>query len=141
MILQYFGKINIAQIDIYNNKLSSLSNITKIIKDNKNYKEDNFVRTVYYSQKKDNKYIYTEDYNFIENFEYKDLTLCIANYTQTEQDVLSFPNLNIYDYTEQINEKIYYCDNFNIIIENKKIFIEFNKYDNDTLNKIYDLFI
>ena len=138
---KYFEKINIGQIDIYNNKLEGLSNIIKNIKENKNYKEDNFVRTVYYSQKKDNKNIYTEDYTFLKNFEYKDYTLCISNYIQIEQDILSFPNLNIYDYTEQINEKIYYFDDFNIIIENNKIFIEFNKYDDKTLNIVYDLFI
>ena len=137
---KYFLKTNIAQIDIYNDKLN-IPNIIKIIKNNKNNKEDNFVRTVYYSQKKDNKRIYTEEYTFSENFEYKDYNLCISNYTTIDQDVLSFPNLNVYDYTEQINEKIYYCDNFNIIIENKKIFIEFDKYDDNTLDKICDLFI
>jgi hypothetical protein len=96
---------------------------------------------MYYSQKKDNNNIYTEDYYMIENFEYNYLTLCVANYSQTEQDVLSFPNLNIYDYTEQINQKIYDCNNFKIILENKKIFIEFDKYDDDTLDKIYNLFV
>ena len=58
----------------------------------------------------------------------------------TEQDKLSFPNLNLYDYTEQVNKKTYYCDNFNIIVENKKIFIDFDKYDEYTLNKIVELF-
>ncbi len=137
---KYFGKINIGQINIYNDKIN-IPNIVKIIKENKNYKINNFVRTVYYSQKKDNNYIYTEDYKYITNFEYKDYTICIADYSQTEQNMLSFPNLNVYDYTEDITEKIYYCDDFNIIIENKKIFIEFSKYDDDILNKIFDLFI
>ncbi len=136
---KYFSTINIGQIDIYNDKID-IPNIIKIIKQNKNYKEDKFIRKVYYSQIKDNNNIYTEDYDFIKNFEYKDYTLCIANYKTTEQDVLSFPNLNIYDYTEQINKKTYYCDNFNIVIENKKMFIDFDKYDEDTLNMIVELF-
>jgi hypothetical protein len=138
---QYFAKVNIAQIDIYNDRLESLSNIKKIIIENKNYKEYNFLRTVYYSQNRDNNTIYTEEYKFIVNFEYKDLTLCIANYAQTEQNILSFPNLNVYDYTEQINQKIYDFNNFKIIIENKKIFIEFDKYDDETIDNIYNLFI
>jgi len=136
---KYFSEINIGQIDIYNDKID-IPNIIKIIKENKNYKEDKFIRTVYYSQTRDNNNIYTEDYNFIENFKYKYYTLCVANYKTTEQDILSFPNLNLYDYTEQINKKTYYCDNFNIIVENKKIFIDFDKYDEYTLNKIVELF-
>jgi hypothetical protein len=136
----YFQKVNMGQIDIYNDKLEGLSNIIKIIKENKDYKEYNFIRTVYYSQKKDNKTIYTEEYDFIKNFEYKDITLCIAGYSQIIQDIISFPNLNIYDYTEQINQKIYDCNNFKIIIENKKIFIEFDKYDYEIINNVYNLF-
>lgn len=138
---KYFGTVNMGQIDIYNDKLEGLSNIIKKIKENKNFKVYNFIRTVYYSQKRDNKTIYTEEYDFIKNFNYKDITLCIANYSQTVQDILSFPNLNIYDYTEEVNQYIYIYDNFNIILENKKIFIEINKYNDETLDNIYDLFI
>ena len=98
----------------------------------------NFDRKFYYSQIKDLDNVYTEDYELISKF---NNNILITKYEYNAQSNNSFPNLNKYHHTENISQHIYKFDNLKIvvIIENNKIIIEFNNYNQDILNKVYNL--
>ena len=138
-----YSELQIFDEDIINKVFKNFYNMENI--ENITPLTLHFNRKIYYSQIKDAQNVYTEDYNLISNFKTKKYNIIIAYYEYIKQDTNSFPNLNKYHYTEDIVQKIYKFDKFDklnnmiIILENNKIIIEFNNYNSDMLNKVYNL--
>ena len=119
---------------IDNNKL-------KLITNNLPINTSVFKRDMYYSQIRDDNIIYTEDYELLNIFAKNNFNISLTTYNITEQDIKSFPKLYKYHYSEQITKNVINMNNFDIITENDKIFIEINKNNlknTDTI-QIFDI--
>jgi hypothetical protein len=126
------SKFNV--LDIFNDKLNKITQ-------NKIRETTVFTRDMYYSQIRDNKVIYTEDYKLLNLFSKNNYNIYLTKYIFTPQDILSFPKLHKYHYSEQITKNIIKIDDFNLITENNKLFIEFNKtvLNTNFINKLFEM--
>jgi len=137
------NRIIISTTKLSNNSYSDIFKIDSI-NNNKFIKisEKTILRRMYYSQIKDsNDNIYTEDYNIIKILNSDNNTILLTKYNQIKQDILSFPNLHKYHNIENIIQEIYDNSKFKLILENKRLIIEVNNKDKETINNIYNFIV
>jgi len=101
-----------------------------------------FKRDIYFSQIRDKnnktEKIYSNYYNFIMEFNLHYKIYLIQTDYKT-YDKQSFPNLNKYHYTSEIEQKIIKIENIELIIENNIVFIKFKNPNIDILCDIINV--
>jgi hypothetical protein len=137
--------IKLKDLDNLDN-LDNLANLDKYLCDKLKMtkKEISIKRDMYYSQireynikTKDIK-VYTKNLSMLDEINYNIYKLYLFNIEYINNDLASFPNLNPYHFSNNINILSYELNNISIIIENQNIYINIKEnYDEKFLKEIF----
>lgn len=137
-----------AKIDNNIHKIMKINNIEKLDKYLSKFKtkknEISLKRDMYYSQIRDynikTKYIkvYTKNSLLLDEINYNDYKLYLFTNEYINNELASFPNLNLYHFSNNINILSYELNYISIIIENQNIYINIKEnYDEKFLKEIF----
>jgi hypothetical protein len=127
-------------------KIKNTDNLDKYLSDKFKIKKNeiSLKRDMYYSQIRDYNIktkdlkVYIKNSILLDEINYNDYKLYLFNTEYINNDLASFPNLNLYHFSNNINIFSYELNNISIIIENQIIYIKIKeKYDEKFLKEIF----